>query len=396
MSPTNKSRILLADHDQTFLDQLADRLLQMDLEVDFAESGKTALKLVESESYDLIITEIAMPIYNGLEILRKAKEQDPNIEILILSYTATTDWAEQALKEGAYTFLLRPLNNMKQFDKAVKDGLDRKQSRMQENSFLQAAISKETSEEFWTDPDVPKPSWEMESSPIRPDVHLELSKPQPIEPFTSFDQNTEFAPQDLKGQSPNNMSPLPEGTLELNSKGQIMSCNPAARNWLMLEANDPERPINQLIRALPSHAVPENIKIQVNGRTALILTKRVQDRSGSERILLVIREIDEQKLTSANSPGKVNGGTQRQQSKNASISFSGNLKKYDASAQDHGWSPLGFFDLMKSTIKGEVEKIKENHLFHILEQQPEEADPEVIMTMSRRINDVSQGRRTSY
>ena len=84
MKPITKSRILIADHDQTFLDQLADRLLQMDMEVDFAENGKTAMDLVESETYDLIIVEIAMPLYNGLEILRKAKlkEAKPQSNLL--------------------------------------------------------------------------------------------------------------------------------------------------------------------------------------------------------------------------------------------------------------------------------------------------------------------------
>lgn len=399
MYSPNKSRILLADHDQTFLDQLADRLLQMDLEVDFAENGRIALKLVESESYDLIITEIAMPIFNGLEILRKAKEQDPNTEILILSYSATTDWAEQAVKEGAYAILMRPLNNMKEFDKAVQKGLDRKQSGVRKNSFLQNAISEETDEQSWTNLDIPKPSWEIESSTSKSDSNLELSKPQPLEAFTSFNRNGDFTSQNLKEDPQNAFSSLPEGAFELNPLGQIMSCDPAARKWLMLEANDPERPIRQLIKALPNQSVPENLQMKVNDRTAVIRTKRIQDRSGSERIILIISEakIEKQTSTSPGSPVKVNGGTQRpENSRKESISFSSGLKKYDADTQDHGWSPIGFFDQMKNTIKDEVEKIKENHLFQMLEQQPEEADPEVIMTMSRRLNDVSQGRRTSY
>jgi hypothetical protein len=333
-----------------------------------------------------------------LEILRKAKEHNPYTEVLILTYSATTDWAEQAVSEGAYTFLLRPLNDMKSFDNAVQNGLNRKQSQPQQIPSLETAFPKGLNEDSWARPDVPRPGWEVESTPARSTSHPELSKPQPVKSLPWLEQNRENTPRSHNEPFSNSMAPLPEGTFELNSKGQILSCNPAARNWLMLEANARERPIKQLIKALPSQSVPSEFKVQINGRAAHIHTKRIQDRTGSERIILVIREIDNQSTPSIPSEVKVSGNTQRQQniSTEASVSFNNKMKKYDASANDQGWSPLAFLDQMKKTVNDEVKKIKENEFFQLLEPQVEEADPDVIMTMSRRLNDVSRGRRTSY
>lgn len=397
MNSTNRSRILVADHDQTFLDQLADRLLQMELEVDFAENGKTAIELVESESYDLIVTEIAMPIFNGLEILRKAKEYNPSTPILITSFSATTDWAEQAVREGAYRYLLRPLNKMRDFDQAVNEGLQH-QRTLQQNPFFSNTFSQETIDESPGFPDIPMPNWELEHTPAGVMDDPELSRPKPMNTFTSiYDQETSTL-EDRQGKTQEVGISLPEGAIELNFQGQILSCNPAARNWLKLDSNTPDQPIRSYIKALSTQSTPANIQVQIGGRPVYILTNITQDGKDSERIVLLIREAKEQASAFPATPAKVNGGSQRQARAKAvsGVSFSGKLKNYTPDSQERGWSPLMFIDQMKKTIKDEVEKIKENNPLQIFEQQPEEVDPEVIMTMSRRISDISQGRRSSY
>jgi CheY-like chemotaxis protein len=374
-NPTQSSRILIADHDKTFLDQLADRLLQMDMEVDFAENGRTAIQLVESESYDLIVTEIAMPIYNGLEILRKAKEHNPRTPILITSFSATTEWAEQAIREGAHSYLQRPLKNMREFDHAVKDALTHKPAP-QENSFFQHVFSAGMREVPASTPtDIPMPDWELNHE------------------LTSDGSKT-----DSMGKRLDTQISLPEGAIELNSQGQILNCDPAARKWLMLEANTRDHPIDRYIKALGSKSAPANVETQINGYRVHLLTNRIRDRMGSERIILRIREAKGQGASfPAASFEKKPYSTQQQRPKAGStVAFGGNLKKYDPEMVDQGWSPLMFFDQVKKTIKDEVERIKENNPLHIFEPQPEDIDPEVMMTMSRRISDVSNGRRTPY
>jgi CheY-like chemotaxis protein len=381
MNPEQRSRILIADHDQTFLDQLADRLLQMDMEVDFAENGRTAIQLIDSESYDLIVTEIAMPIYNGLEILRRAKERDSRIPILITSFSATTDWAEQAIKEGAHSYLLRPLNRMKEFDLAIEDALQSKQIP-DKNSFFEQVFSKGVlGDSSPTQADIPLPDWEKDLDSSLED--LEIPRPDPLNPDPA--------------KQPQARTSLPEGYIELNSQGQILNCDPAARKWLMLEGNSSDRPIKRFIKDLGTTSTLDNAELQVNGRNVHMRTKRIRDRMGSERIILCIREVEMQGSGFPASSTVGNKHPQKQQGAGAKSApaFGGNLKQYNPDTVDHGWSPLLFIDQMKKNLKDEVERIKGNNPLRIFEPQPEEVDPEVVITMSQRLSDVSRGRRSS-
>jgi DNA-binding NarL/FixJ family response regulator len=396
MNPLTKSRILIADHDQNFLDQLADRLLQMDMEVDFAENGKIAMKLVESESYDLIITEIAIPFYNGLEILRKVKANSPHTSILILSYDATLDWAEQAMREGAYEFLRRPLGDITKFDIAVRKGLEIA-TTTQVDSNTQNSFSREFFESL--------PQTEAKS-PFD-DIHkktdshsaLEFNIPNPPfeteVPSTQAKPTIEHAPWE---QTQPEIKSLPEGMIELNENGQIMSCSAPARNWLMLEANSSEKPIKELIKALGKRTVPDHIRVQINGRQVHLVTKTILDRTGTKRFILVIREAKaEAKAVQQSAVSRpVFTPPVAKPVPEKGVAFSSSLKKYQAESQDHGWSPLGFLDQMKTSILDEVEKIKDQNPFELFGSKPEEVDPEMVFTMSRRISDVSRGKRTSF
>jgi CheY-like chemotaxis protein len=396
MKPLSKSQILLADHDQTFLDQLTDRLLRMDMEVDFAENGKTALKLVETETYDLIIAEIAMPVFNGLEILRKAKTTNPHTPVLILTYEMTQDWADQAIREGAYEYLMRPMDTLEKFDVAVRKGLELAQAMRPEpsientfsreifDSLPQTQVRTASSTDRWEPETQFSTTMQPSVSPVESSVPPEKTTPR-IEP----------APWE---QMPIQETSLPEGMMELNEKGQIVTCSPSARNWLMLESSSREKPIKGLIQSIGQGKVPDYAKVRVSGRQVHLITKTIQDRNGTTRYILVIREAKAaSQVNKTATPTRVPVSTHTARpSVEQKISFSSSMKKYEADPSDQGWSPVGFFDTVKNSIKDEVEKLKEQKPLDLFNTEPEEADPDTIFTMSRRISDVSRGRRTSF
>jgi DNA-binding NarL/FixJ family response regulator len=397
MHSLSKPRILIADHDQTFLDQLADRLLQRQMEVDFAQSGKTAMKLVESETYDLIIVEIAMPIYNGLEILRKVKATNPDTPILIMSYEITQDWADQAMREGAYKYLLRPLEDITKFDLAVREGLELAPVK-QPQPEVQSPLSQEIFESL-PQTQVRSPFEEDEfKTESQAEIAFESHTP-PFEAPSSLAQQGGVSPEKAPWeQLQEETLSLAEGMIELNEQGQIVSCSVPARKWLMLESKSQEKPIKKLIKTLGKRNVPEHLRVQIGDHQVHLTTKTIQDRAGSTRYILVIREsrvaagrID--RTEGMRIPINQPAAQKPQEKKNA---FNSSLQKYRAEPQTRGFSPLGLFDQMKTTIKDEVEKLKEQNPLERFSSQPEEADPEMVFTMSRRISDVSRGRRTSF
>ncbi|HRZ87631.1 MAG TPA: response regulator [bacterium] len=73
-----------------------------------ASSGFDALKIVESEDVNIVITDMSMPGMSGLKLLKQIKDKKPGVEVIII--TAFGEWGSyaEALKEGAYEFLNKP------------------------------------------------------------------------------------------------------------------------------------------------------------------------------------------------------------------------------------------------------------------------------------------------
>ncbi|MCP4177489.1 MAG: response regulator [bacterium] len=77
-----------------------------------AENGKIGLEQIEKLKPDLVITDIRMPIMDGLEMLKKVKSRDAFQSIIISSY-ADFEYAQQALKLNAFDYLLKPIDEDK-------------------------------------------------------------------------------------------------------------------------------------------------------------------------------------------------------------------------------------------------------------------------------------------
>lgn len=80
-------------------------------EVEEAVDGVHALERVTGSKYDLVILDVDMPRMNGIEALRKIKEHDPSIIVLIVTAFANIDDAIQAVKSGAYNYISKPVKS---------------------------------------------------------------------------------------------------------------------------------------------------------------------------------------------------------------------------------------------------------------------------------------------
>jgi DNA-binding NtrC family response regulator len=89
---------------------LNDWLMEDGYEVGLAESGKDAIAMVMEKGWDVILLDLKMPGMDGIETLRqlKGKDLDTDAEILMMTAYATVDTAVQAMKEGAFDYLVKP------------------------------------------------------------------------------------------------------------------------------------------------------------------------------------------------------------------------------------------------------------------------------------------------
>jgi DNA-binding NtrC family response regulator len=73
-------------------------------------TGEEALRLVESERFDIVITDLMLPDISGIDILKKIKDKSPATEVILVTGYASAETAVKAMKEGAYDYITKPLN----------------------------------------------------------------------------------------------------------------------------------------------------------------------------------------------------------------------------------------------------------------------------------------------
>ncbi len=118
-------KVLVVDDDQGLRLSVKSALaVTQRFEVDEAFDGVNAMEKVKSgdKKYDLVILDVDMPRMNGLEALRQIKEFDPGIIVIIMTAHATLNDAIQAVKDGAYNYLQKPVSSedlLQLIDKAV-------------------------------------------------------------------------------------------------------------------------------------------------------------------------------------------------------------------------------------------------------------------------------------
>ena len=106
-----KFRILVVDDEAIIRDSLKAWLDdETGFTVDTAESGSVALEKLAEQSYQLMLLDIKMPGMDGVEVLQKAKEMLPDLQVVMMTAYATVETAVEAMKTGALDYLIKPFD----------------------------------------------------------------------------------------------------------------------------------------------------------------------------------------------------------------------------------------------------------------------------------------------
>jgi len=103
-----KKRILIVDDEKSIRDSVAGILMDEGFEPLCAASAEEGLDMLAREEIDLVLLDIWMPGMDGLEALRRLKEQMPHLPVIMISGHGTIETAVQATKSGAYDFIEKP------------------------------------------------------------------------------------------------------------------------------------------------------------------------------------------------------------------------------------------------------------------------------------------------
>jgi DNA-binding NtrC family response regulator len=105
-----KPLILLIDDDQSLRRVIEYSLLENGFAVRPAASGEEGLALFQTETFDVVITDITMPGMSGMEVLEKVRTADPALPVIIITAYGTIESAVSAMKQGAFDYITKPFN----------------------------------------------------------------------------------------------------------------------------------------------------------------------------------------------------------------------------------------------------------------------------------------------
>jgi two-component system NtrC family response regulator len=103
--------VLIVDDEKNYPLILSAVLADEGFETLTANSGQEALQILASSDVDLILTDMKMPTMDGIELLEKIKERDPDIPVIMMTAHGTVEKAVEAMQKGAYTYILKPFDN---------------------------------------------------------------------------------------------------------------------------------------------------------------------------------------------------------------------------------------------------------------------------------------------
>ncbi len=134
------SKILVIDDEKSIRNVLKDVLEYEKYQVDTVENGIKGLEKIRNESPDLILCDIKMPEMDGVEVLEKAMEIDPELTFIMITGHGDVDLAVASFKKGAYDFIQKPLD-LKRLQITIKNAMERN-NLITETKQLKKKVSK--------------------------------------------------------------------------------------------------------------------------------------------------------------------------------------------------------------------------------------------------------------
>jgi len=103
-----KEKILIVDDEEIMRNFLLDVFVDEGYDLDLAADGEEALDKISRGRYQLIITDVRMPKVDGTEVLRKAKELDPQVNVIVITGYASPQARQECQKLGSAYYVAKP------------------------------------------------------------------------------------------------------------------------------------------------------------------------------------------------------------------------------------------------------------------------------------------------
>ncbi len=120
----NRAKLLIVDDEKIALKNLEHVMKKEGYEVIGTQNGPNALRLIEKQEFDVVLTDLRMEKVDGMHILARCRELYPDTEVIVITAYATVDSGIQAMKRGAYYYIAKPFQ-LDEVRKIVREALEK-------------------------------------------------------------------------------------------------------------------------------------------------------------------------------------------------------------------------------------------------------------------------------
>ncbi len=136
--PNDIKKLLIVDDERVALRNLEHVMKKEGYEVVGTQSGANALKLLDEQHFDVVLTDLRMEKVDGMEILRRVRELYPDTEVILITGFATLESGVDAMKHGAFYYIAKPFK-LDEVRKVVREAVN-KVSLKKENRHLREQL----------------------------------------------------------------------------------------------------------------------------------------------------------------------------------------------------------------------------------------------------------------
>jgi signal transduction histidine kinase/DNA-binding response OmpR family regulator len=132
---TESTKILVVDDEKGMCESLRALLTNAGYQVTTAEQGEEALSKIQDDKFDLVLTDIRMPRVDGLDILKAVRNKDEEALVILMTGYASLESAVSAISQGAYDYLMKPLE-FSDLKLTIRRALDKRKADREKNELL--------------------------------------------------------------------------------------------------------------------------------------------------------------------------------------------------------------------------------------------------------------------
>ncbi|TET68209.1 MAG: response regulator, partial [Candidatus Zixiibacteriota bacterium] len=135
ISEERKGKILVVDDEEKICLSLKALLGIKGYAVETSQKGDSALEMLKRGGYDLLLSDIKMPQFDGLKLLKEAKSFDPNLMVILITGYGSLESAKAAINQGAFDYLTKPIESQELLD-SVNSAIKKRKEELSQRQVL--------------------------------------------------------------------------------------------------------------------------------------------------------------------------------------------------------------------------------------------------------------------